>query len=99
MPQTMIAAQMYTVRDFTKTPEGIAESIKKVKDIGYTAMQVSGLGPIDPSELKKIADDNGVEICATHTGFDRMRDDTQAVIDEHLLWNCKYPAIGSLPKP
>ena len=33
MPQTMIAAQMYTVRDFTKTPEGIAESIKKVKDI------------------------------------------------------------------
>ncbi|MDP6039504.1 MAG: sugar phosphate isomerase/epimerase [Candidatus Latescibacteria bacterium] len=98
MPQTMIAAQMYTVRDFTKTPADIAESVKKVKDIGYDAMQVSGFGPIEPSELKKIADDNGVEICATHTGFDRMRDDTQAVIDDHLLWNCKYPAIGGLPQ-
>ena len=95
---TMIAAQMYTVRDFTKTISDIVESVKKVKAIGYDAMQVSGFGPIDPAELKKIADDNNIEICATHTGFDRMRDDTQAVIDEHLLWNCKYPAIGSLPR-
>jgi len=94
----MIAAQMYTVRDFTKTPSDIAESVKKVKAIGYDAMQVSGFGPIDPKELKQIADDNDVEICATHIGFDRMRDDTQAVIDEHLLWGCKYPAIGSLPQ-
>ncbi|MXX12185.1 MAG: sugar phosphate isomerase/epimerase [Gemmatimonadetes bacterium] len=97
MPHTMIAAQMYTVRDFTKTISDIVESVKKVKAIGYDAMQVSGFGPIDPAELKKIADDNDIEICATHTGFDRMRDDTQAVIDEHHLWNCKYPAIGSLP--
>ena len=98
MPQTMIAAQMYTVRDFTKTPEGIAESIKKVKNIGYDAMQVSGFGPIDPKDLRKIADDTGVEICATHTGFDRMRDETQAVIDEHHILGCKYPAIGGLPQ-
>ncbi|MCZ6632232.1 MAG: sugar phosphate isomerase/epimerase [bacterium] len=98
MPDTMIAAQMYTVRDFTKTPEDIAESLKKVKAIGYDAMQVSGFGPIDPQELKHMADGEGLDIIATHTGFDRMRDDTQAVIDEHLLWNCKYPAIGGLPQ-
>ena len=67
MPHTMIAAQMYTVRDFTKTISDIAESVKKVKAIGYDAMQVSGFGPIDPAELKKIADDNDIEICATHT--------------------------------
>ena len=98
MPETMIAAQMYTVRDFTKTPEDIAESLKKVKAIGYDAMQVSGFGPIDPQELKNMADGEGLEIIATHTSFDRMRDDTQGVIDEHLLWNCKYPAIGGLPQ-
>lgn len=96
---TMIAAQMYTVREFTKTPEDIAKSIKKVKAIGYDAMQVSGFGPIAPKELRKIADDNGVEICATHTGFDRMRDETQAVIDDHHILGCKYPAIGGLPQP
>ena len=62
MPHTMIAAQMYTVRDFTKTISDIVESIKKVKAIGYDAMQVSGFGPIDTAELKQIADDNDIEI-------------------------------------
>ncbi|MDA0746274.1 MAG: sugar phosphate isomerase/epimerase, partial [bacterium] len=62
------------------------------------AMQVSAFGPIAPEELKKLAEGEGLEICATHTSYDRMRDETQAVIDEHLLWGCKYPAIGGLPQ-
>jgi|SaaInl7_200m_RNA_FD_contig_21_424693_length_1078_multi_12_in_0_out_0_1 sugar phosphate isomerase/epimerase len=98
MPGTQIAAQMYTVREFAKTPADIAATIKKVGAIGYTAMQVSGFGPIAPQELKDLADGEGVEICATHTGFERMRDETQAVIDEHLLWGCDYPAIGGMPQ-
>ncbi len=99
MSETVLAAQMYTLREFTKTPEDIANTLKKVKAIGYDAMQVSGFGPIDPEDLKSMAEGEGLEICATHTSYDRMKDDTQAVIDEHLLWNCKYPAIGGLPKP
>ena len=99
MSDTAIAAQMYTVREFTKTPEDIAKTLPKVKALGYDAMQVSAFGPINPKELRQLADDNGLEICATHTGFDRMRDDTQAVIDEHLILGCKYPAIGGLPQP
>ena len=34
------------LRDYLKTPEGIKESLKKVRDIGYTSVQVSGIGPI-----------------------------------------------------
>ena len=98
MSGTVIAAQMYTVRDFAKTPADIAVTLKKVKALGYDAMQVSGFGPIDPKELKHLADSEGLDICATHTDYERMRDDTQAVIDEHLLWGCKYPAIGGLPQ-
>ena len=97
MAETTIAAQMYTVREFTQTPKDIAESLKKVKAAGYDAMQLSAFGSINPKELKTLADDTGLAICATHTGYERLRDETQAVIDEHLLWDCKYPAIGSLP--
>ncbi len=32
----IIGAQMYTIRDFTKTEAGIEESIIKLKEIGYT---------------------------------------------------------------
>ena len=98
MAHTVLAAQMYTVRDFTKTPADIAQTVKKVKALGYDAMQVSAFGPIDPQELKNIIAGEGIEICATHTGYERMRDDTQAVIDEHQLWGCKYPAIGGMPQ-
>lgn len=98
MPETVVAAQMYTLRDFLKTPEDITSSLKKVAKIGYKAVQLSGLGPMDPTELKKVCDGEGLTICATHVGYDRLRDETSAVIEEHNIYECKYPAIGGLPK-
>ena len=97
MTQSVIAAQLYTLREFTKTPEDIAKTMKKVREMGYEAVQLSALGPIDPTELKKITDGEGLTVCATHTGYERMRDQMQEVIDEHLIWECKYPGIGGLP--
>lgn len=98
MSQSVLAAQLYTLRDFTKTPPDIAQTLKRVKALGYEAVQLSALGPIAPSELKKILDGEGLTVCATHIGFDRMQNEPQAVIDEHRLLNCKYVAIGSLPQ-
>lgn len=98
MPDTVVAAQMYTLRDFLKTPEDITSSLKKVAEIGYRAVQLSGLGPMDPKEIKKVCDGEGLNICATHVGYDRLKDETEAVIEEHAIYDCKYPAIGSLPK-
>ena len=43
MDKKMLAAQLYTIRDYMKTPqEEIYVSLKKIKDIGYDAVQVSG---------------------------------------------------------
>lgn len=97
MPASVIAAQLYSVRAFTKTPADIAVAMKKVKQAGYDAVQVSGMGPIDPKELAKILNGEGLNCCATHVSFDRLRDDTNAMIEEHRILNCKYPAIGGMP--
>ena len=43
-----IGAQFYTIRDFCKTPEDLAESLKKVADIGYKTVQLSGVCAYDP---------------------------------------------------
>jgi sugar phosphate isomerase/epimerase len=94
-----IAAQLYTVREFLKTPEDIARTLKKVASLGYKSVQASGLGPIEPGQLKRIADDVGLSICATHISFDRMRNEPQKVIDEHHLLECKYAGLGSMPAP
>ena len=92
-----LAAQLYTVRDFTKTADDFAASIKKVADIGYTAAQVSAIGPIPHGEVKQLMDDHGLKICNTHIGYDLLWNDIDAVIDQHKLWECEHVAIGSLP--
>jgi sugar phosphate isomerase/epimerase len=90
----MIAAQLYTLREFTKTPADIASTMKRVKKIGYDAVQCSALGPIDAKELAGIMQGEGIACVATHVPLDRLEKEAAKVIDEHKLWNCKYTAIG-----
>lgn len=98
MKKNQIAAQLYTLRDFCKTAEDYDKSLKKVKDIGYDAVQVSGIGPIDPKQVKEIADRHDLGICATHVSYDRLKEDLAAVIEEHRLWDCRYVGLGSMPQ-
>ncbi|OKP66557.1 xylose isomerase [Paenibacillus sp. P3E] len=97
MKTSTIAAQMYTLREFTQTAEGLRDSFLKVQDIGYQAVQVSGIGPIDPQLVKQYADEAGLAICATHVPWDRLVNDLDALAAEHKLWNCTYIGLGALP--
>lgn len=94
---TMLAAQMYTVRAFTQTPEGIDDSLRKVRADGYEAVQMSGWKRIDPQQLKDMADSHGLEICATHVSFDEIVKDTKETIRQHKIWNTRYVGLGSMP--
>lgn len=93
-----IAAQLYTLRAYLKTPEDIARSMKKVREIGYEAVQLSGLGPIDASELKKITDGEGLTVCATHVSFEQLQNEFEQVIEEHKILDCDYLAVGMMPQ-
>ena len=98
MPETVIAVNLFTVRQFVKTPQDIASTLKKVRTIGYQAVQCSAHGVIEPKELRRIADNEGVRICATHTDYCRLRDETQSVIEEHRILGCNHPAVAGLPQ-
>ena len=97
MGRSVIGAQLYTLRQGLKTPAEIARTLKEVKAVGYDNVQVSGLGPIEPEELKRILDGEGLYCCATHTGLDRLESQFEQVVDEHHLWGCKHIAVPSLP--
>lgn len=97
MAKTSLAAQMYTVREFTKTPADIAKTLAKLRAIGYGAVQLSALGPIETAELKKMLDGEGLVVAATHTPWERLQNDIERVIDEHRLLECRHVAIGSMP--
>lgn len=98
MAETKIGCQFYTLRDFLKTPEDIARTLVKVNKAGYKAVQLSAVGPIEPKELKKICDGEGLEICSTHISPEQLRNDMKLVIQQHNIWDCKNVAIGGIPQ-
>lgn len=96
MADSVLAAQLFTCRNFTQDIGGVEDTFKKVKAIGYQAVQVSGFGPVDPKQVAKLAKDIGVTICATHMDWELFQQDIDAVIETHKLWNCKHSAIGGI---
>ncbi|MDL2317849.1 sugar phosphate isomerase/epimerase [Eubacteriales bacterium OttesenSCG-928-A19] len=93
-----ISAQLYTVRMYTQTPEGIAETLKKVADIGYRHVQCSKLGPIDPQHLRDLLDENGLTCCVTHVDPERLLQDVDGVIAEHKILGCRDIGMSIMPE-
>lgn len=96
--KTQIAAQLYTLRDYLQTPEDIAKTLAKVRKIGYRIVQLSGLGKIEPKELKKILDGEGLVGNSTHTSLERLRNETGRVIEEHKILGAEYVTCPWLPE-
>jgi len=99
MAKAVLGAQLYTVREFTKTAADFAQSMKKIADIGYTAVQISAIGPIGDKEVAKIASDHSLSIASTHVGWESFQNDLDRLIEQHKLWKCRHPAIGGFPEP
>ena len=97
MAKPVVGAQLFTLREFTKTMPDIVETLKKLGDIGYTSVQLSAIGPVDAAELGQALKDAGMSTDATHVSWDRCLNDLDAVIAEHKLWDCRHAAIGGLP--
>lgn len=93
MSQTCIGAQLYTVRDHIKNASDLAATCKKLRDIGYGAVQISALGPIDDDEVVKILEGEGLLCPVTHVKLDLIKD-TQACLDYHRKLKCNYTALG-----
>jgi len=96
-----LAAQMYTLRDFTATPEALDETLGRVAEIGYSAVQLSAIGAwdkglIDPAEIRALLDKHGLQCCATHRPTKRLLESTEEEIAIHKTLGCGYTAVGSI---
>jgi sugar phosphate isomerase/epimerase len=93
MPKSVLGAQMYTIRDFCKTPVDLGKSCARLRKMGYEVVQVSGIGAIDVKELARILEGEGLYCCVTHKSLDEMKNVSQ-IVDYHAALKCKYTAIG-----
>ncbi|MBQ8525876.1 MAG: sugar phosphate isomerase/epimerase [Clostridia bacterium] len=92
-----IGAQLYTLRDYCKTLEDFSETLKKVADIGYTSVQVSGTCAYEGEWLAEQLKANGLTCGLTHYSPAEMLEDPVAVAEKHKKFDCKYIGIGAMP--
>lgn len=92
-----IGAQGYTIRDFIKTPEDLEASLKKLKDIGYQTIQLSGMGPIDPQVVRDLLEKYNIEAICTHRAPEEYLSHLDETIALHQTIGCKIAGLGSMP--
>lgn len=93
----IIGAQYYTIRDYCRTLEELDKSCKKVRKIGYTRVQLSGIGDFAAEDIKNILDKYDLEAVCTHRPPQNYLEDIEKEIEFHKTIGCKVCGIGSLP--
>ena len=74
-----IGAQFYTVRNQCQTLDDFALTLRKVADIGYKTVQISGTCPFDAQWLKEQLDATGLKCVLTHIPAQRLQEEAAQV--------------------
>ena len=93
----MIAAQLYTVRERLQSPERLTEVLTRLREIGYAAVEVAGLGLRTADKLGRELKSAGLVACAAHESLDDLIADLPEVAERCRDWGCRYVVVPSLP--
>ena len=96
MMDRRIGAQLYTVRKEMQTMEDFEASMKKVKEIGYQTVQISGT-PLPAKEMRKVLDDLGLQVMLSHRAFTDFKSDLGEIMDYNAALGCDSCCIGMAP--
>ncbi|MDR0554108.1 MAG: sugar phosphate isomerase/epimerase [Treponema sp.] len=99
MVKMKIGAQLYSIREYTKTPFDIEESLRRIRAIGYEVVQISGFGPCDTDRLAGWIRETGLEVCGTHVSWASL--DTPEELKKTIAVHKKLgaPNIGLGARP
>jgi len=89
-----VAAILYTLRDYVQTPDDLKRTLEKVSEIGYRAVQVSGV-PSDvmpPEAIARHCNENGLTLCATHEPPDLLFQEPEKAVDRLKAMGVSYTA-------
>ena len=89
-----IGAQFYTVRNQCQTLDDFALTLRKVADIGYKTVQISGTCPYEAEWLREQLDRNGLQCVLTHIPVPRLVGETQQVVADHHVFGCEHIGLG-----
>ncbi len=89
-----IAVQMFSVRrEFESDPVG---TLKKLREIGFTAVEMAGYNGLPVAYFKGILDTLGMTAVSVHLSKETVENDPEKVIDELRILETKYLAVPYL---
>ncbi len=98
-----IAAQLYTLRNYTQTGDGFRESLRRCAGIGFAGVQLSAVGcmngdspEVDAKAARRWLDEFGLSCCATHRPWPSLAASTEEEVEFHKELGCDYTAVGSI---
>jgi sugar phosphate isomerase/epimerase len=88
------ALQLYTLRERMKTRSDLEATLGRVRDIGYPAVQVSGLNwdLISDEDMAGLCRELGLTICATHESAESILKAPEDVVRRLRGLGCRYTA-------
>lgn len=89
-----VGAQLYSLHEYTQTLEGFSETLKRVADMGYTSVQVSGTCAYEPEWLSEQLKATGLTCDLTHYDLKKVLAAPEKVTKDHLKFGCKYIGLG-----
>ena len=87
-----IAAQLFTCHPLLKTPESIATTLRRIREVGYTAVEVCCTDAISIDELNRILDGEGLMACSTHQSSDAILNRPEQVVERVKQLRCNTVA-------
>jgi sugar phosphate isomerase/epimerase len=83
-----LGLQLYSLREqFAKDVPG---TLDKVRDMGFTNVELAGTYNLTPEEFKAELDKRGLKAVSAHFPYKRIRDDLDGVIREAKLFGLEY---------
>jgi sugar phosphate isomerase/epimerase len=92
MKLSQVAVQLFTVREHCQNATDLAATARKLRAIGYQAVQVSGIGAIADADVVAIMRDAGLVICATHEPGNVILDEPERAIARLQRLGCRLTA-------
>ena len=89
-----IGAQFYTVRNQCQNLDDFALTLRRVADIGYKTVQISGTCPYEAEWLREQLDKNGLRCVLTHIPVPRLTGELPQVIADHHVFGCENIGLG-----
>ena len=86
---------LYSLRKQISNDGDFLATLCRLKELGYDYVQFSG-APFDGARIREISEKAGMPVVLTHVPFDRIMNDTEALVAEHKLFGCSRVGLGAM---